>query len=494
MNEEPENKEDIELDDAAKQKRIELMGKKKRQRLAIRTTLYAIGQAIFGGFLTIGRLGLTSLVKYVVSAASIPFEIINLIAEVDTLIEKESAPAKIAFVIILGVGSMAFLAIVDAVKWGGYQAGFLASVAASGPFVFTGILSLAAVLSVAGLIKKAVHLYKNPEYRTPLRKIGLTHKAIKTVGLVVLAVSVALFAIVFSAATVAGIANPIGATIALTVIGVTVATMVTMKIIKTVQENRAWKKTIEELKAENKNPYDVINPDRYNLHLALKYDEERNKRNFLVKLKDTVLERWRGRFGTVEQKAQVAADKEKTVSAVLKRGYEDTLAELMPTKKVVNDIKEKLEAEQKKVQPDQAVIKNLSSDLAIAEKAFKTAFEDKLKNQDETILKLQASYDLVRKPRGRLLFQEAVQKACAEQKDKKQFGNAAESDVKILGEIEASEFQEALQEERALQAKKDKQTQYSAYPTKKPQPASGEKGKEEKDDDEVHVHPGEGRH
>ncbi|MDX2164743.1 MAG: hypothetical protein SFW07_04915 [Gammaproteobacteria bacterium] len=249
--------------------------RRRRSRLG-RTFWHGIYQGVFAGFLWLARLA-NNLVRYYMASLSIPVEIANFIITVKKIVQREKPAVIIAVLSVLLLLLINTMVLVDLVRFGVIASGPLAAIAGAGPFIFTGALAILGFMNALrawGTAKEVLQASRNGTL-TYLHKVRLGSQIVKTLGLFALSGLIAPF--MFATA-----ANPVGALIFAAVLTTVLATMVVVKIWKTIQENRAWDKTMKDLDDAHEDPYEVLGVDRDELQ---KYAEAKNTRSFLTKIK-----------------------------------------------------------------------------------------------------------------------------------------------------------------------------------------------------------------
>ena len=370
-------------------------GKRAIRRRRMRTLLFIIGNGMLSGFLTLARLGSVAPMKYLLSIASIPLEIINLIVQIKNWVDKEKSLKILGMIILTSLFSMAVLIITDAVKWLGWTSGTLATIAACGPYLFASLMILLTILNTVGAIILAKELYQKPEYRTPLKKLALVNKIIRGAGCLMLAGLMISFVMALAA-------NPLGATLILVAIATVTVGLMTWKIMKTVRENQLWKNTIRRL--GNTDPYELLGVDKNILELKLR-SENILRKNFVLNLKSIIQKKWYQHFGNAEQKKFFAMEEKNTAASYIQQCYEYTV---FPAKLEIDRCEEQL-CEMQRQKVPQGEIEKVQMELAHARKAYAQQ-KTNLSYDPERLALLQQAYDLIRKPKGRLKYEKASQR------------------------------------------------------------------------------------
>lgn len=250
-------------------------------------------QVVFAGFLWAARF-LAKKIQFYLASASVPAEVLNAIITAKKLIGREKPWWIFLSIMVPLLAIIGTVIIFDLTKFGVITAGPLAAIAGAGPFIFTGVLATFGFLNLLrtiGTAKECYAAWKNHSL-TYLHKVRLASRITKTVALFALAGMIAPFMI-------ATVANPFGAIFFAVAMTAVLATVITMKIWKTVQENRAWRKILLELEDnQNEDPYEVLGVDREYLN---KLVVDKNRTTGLVKLKNMFLKV----FGSEEVKAEL---------------------------------------------------------------------------------------------------------------------------------------------------------------------------------------------
>lgn len=264
-------------------------GKKAQRRRGWRTFLMSLKHMLFGTFLTIARFQQDYLAKYLIPAASIPLEIINLISELKNIADKQKPFWVVIQTVLLSLISLNLLVINSIIKWNLYTSAWMVSIMGLAPLYFTCINTAFALLETAFFIMLLKNFYDNPELLTPHRKFNLANRAIKIVGLSVMAGVMLPFTAALST-------NPITATILGITIGTVLLTLLVTKIVKTFHENNLWENTIDELITSHQDPYKLLNINRNVLNQKIDHEIQSSHdfKNFFTRLQIIFHSGWGG--------------------------------------------------------------------------------------------------------------------------------------------------------------------------------------------------------
>jgi len=236
-----------------------------------------IYQGTFAGFIWMARF-LNSKVKYYMASASIPVEIINFLIVLKKVVGREKPWTIFVGIVLPLLALIGTMVLVDLVRFGIITSGPLAAIAGAGPFIFTGALAIFGTLNLLRTIdtaKACWAAYQNGTL-TYLHKVRLASRITKTAALFALSGLIAPFML-------ATVANPFGAILFGAAITAVLATVVVMKIWKTVQENREWRNTLQELHSNGEDPYEVLGVDHTHLQELI---DAKNLNSGVTKLKN----------------------------------------------------------------------------------------------------------------------------------------------------------------------------------------------------------------